>query len=165
MNRINKAPIRSLVMLRLINPNLIKFKDICLVCEVTPKSVKLGILNITSSLLNEIRIEAIVQGKASSFVMGAVGVVRLKDQGHRRNLSVHPMKMYHDLKKMFWWPSMKKEVVEFVYACLVCQKAKIEHKKSSGLLQPLHIPKLKWDSIFMDFVLGLPKTQKNKNSI
>jgi hypothetical protein len=32
---------------------------------------------------------------------------------------------------------MKKEVVEFVYACLTCQKTKIEHQTSSGLMQPL----------------------------
>ena len=50
------------------------------------------------------------------------------EEGHRSNLSIHPgaTKMYQDLKMMFWWPNMKREVSEFVYACLVCQKAKIE---------------------------------------
>ena len=51
------------------------------------------------------------------------------EEGHRSNLSIHPgaTKMCQDLKMMFWWPKMKREVSEFVYACLVCQKAKIEH--------------------------------------
>ena len=48
---------------------------------------------------------------------------------------------------------MKKEVSEFMYACLVCQKAKIEHQRPEGKLQPLEIPQWKWDSISMDFVV------------
>jgi hypothetical protein len=47
-----------------------------------------------------------------------------------------------------------------VYACLVCQKSKIEHQKPSGLMQPLFVPEWKWDSISMDFVGALPKTVK-----
>lgn len=66
---------------------------------------------------------------------------------------------------MFWWPGVKKEVNEFVLACLVCQKAKIEHQKPSGKLQPLEIPEWKWDSISMDFVVGLPRTPKGLDSI
>ena len=38
-----------------------------------------------------------------------------KEEGRRSNLSIHPgaTKMYQDLKTMFWWPNMKKEVSEF----------------------------------------------------
>ena len=60
---------------------------------------------------------------------------------------------------------MKREVSEFVYACLVCQKAKIEHQRPSGKLQPLEIPQWKWDSISMDFVVGLPRTPRGLDSI
>ncbi|WJX12700.1 hypothetical protein P8452_03168 [Trifolium repens] len=73
--------------------------------------------------------------------------------------------MYQDLKKLFWWPSMKKEVVEFVYACLTYQKSKVEHQRPSGLLQPMFISEWKWDSIAMDFVSGLPRTTKGNDSI
>jgi len=44
--------------------------------------------------------------------------------------------MYQDLKKMLWQSGMKKEVVKFTYACLVCWKAKVEHQKPLSLLQP-----------------------------
>jgi len=54
-------------------------------------------------------------------------------------------KMYQDLKRLLLWPEMKKDIAEFVYACLVCQKSKIQHQKSSGLMQPLCIPEWKWD--------------------
>lgn len=60
---------------------------------------------------------------------------------------------------------MKKEVTEFVYACLTCQKSKIEHQKSSGLMQPLSSPEWKWDIISMDFVTSLPKSMKECDSI
>ena len=51
-------------------------------------------------------------------------------------MSIHPgaTKMYQDLKKLFWWWGMKKDIVESVYSCLICQKSKIEHQKLSGLL-------------------------------
>jgi len=53
------------------------------------------------------------------------------EETHKSKLSIHPgtTKMYQDLKKMFWWPKMKKEVAQYVAKCLVCQKAKIEHQK------------------------------------
>ncbi|GJT59303.1 hypothetical protein Tco_1002836 [Tanacetum coccineum] len=43
---------------------------------------------------------------------------------------------------------------------LLIHQVKIEHQRASGLLQPLEIPMWKWDEISMDFVTGLPTTQK-----
>nr|KYP56886.1 Transposon Ty3-G Gag-Pol polyprotein [Cajanus cajan] len=60
---------------------------------------------------------------------------------------------------------LKKEVVEYVASCIVCQKAKVEHKKPGGLLQMMEVPKWKWDSITMDFFVGLPRSGKNCDSI
>ncbi|MCI46765.1 hypothetical protein A2U01_0068006, partial [Trifolium medium] len=35
---------------------------------------------------------------------------RILEEGHKSNLSIHSgvTNMYQDLKKMFWWPGMKK---------------------------------------------------------
>jgi len=46
---------------------------------------------------------------------------------------------------------MKKDVAQFVSACLTCQKAKVEHQRPGRILQPLEIPVCKWDNISMDF--------------
>ncbi|MCI86223.1 hypothetical protein A2U01_0107503, partial [Trifolium medium] len=42
------------------------------------------------------------------------------EEGDRSGMSIHPgvTKMYQDLKKMLWWPGMKKHISEFVYTCL-----------------------------------------------
>ena len=60
---------------------------------------------------------------------------------------------------------MKREVAQFVYACLTCQKSKVEHQKPAGLMQSLEILEWKWDSISMDFVKGLPNTPRGHDAI
>nr|XP_025631075.1 uncharacterized protein LOC112723945 [Arachis hypogaea] len=52
----------------------------------------------------------------------------------------------------------KNDVAEYDSKWLTCQKVKIEHQGPSGTLQPLEILQLKWESIVMDFVSGLPRT-------
>ena len=60
---------------------------------------------------------------------------------------------------------MKKDIAEFISKCLVCQQVKAEHQVPVGLLQPLSIPEWKWERITMDFVSGLPRTQRNHDAI
>jgi hypothetical protein len=73
--------------------------------------------------------------------------------------------MYLDLKTRYWWRGMKKEIAQYVARCDICQRTKAEHQKPAGLLQPLPIPGWKWEEIGMDFVTGLPRTQKGNDSI
>ena len=47
---------------------------------------------------------------------------------------------YYRIKKVFYWPNMKKQIEEFVSQCPVCQLNKVEHIHPPGLLQPLPIP-------------------------
>ncbi|KAA0057672.1 pol protein [Cucumis melo var. makuwa] len=81
-------------------------------------------------------------------------------EAHSSPFSMHPgsTKMYQDLKRIYWWRNMKREVAEFVSKCLVCQQVKAPRQKPAGLLQPLSIPEWKWENVSMDFIAGLPRT-------
>ncbi|XP_058721732.1 uncharacterized protein LOC131593297 [Vicia villosa] len=117
-----------------------------LVCEVTPQSIKLGMLKVNNDFLDNMKeahkldvklVDIMVgrnQSEKSNFKIDAYGVLRLHDricipedvdmrrmilkEGHKSNLSVHlgATKMYQDLKKIFWCPGMKEDVARFVYA-------------------------------------------------
>ena len=56
-------------------------------------------------------------------------------------------------------------MAKYVAKCITCQQVKADDQRPSGLLQPLEVPKWKWESISMDFVDGLPKTRKGNDSI
>ncbi|KAG8499252.1 hypothetical protein CXB51_005763 [Gossypium anomalum] len=94
-------------------------------------------------------------------------IQKILHEAHNGCLAVHPgsTKMYNDLKKMYWWSGMKRDISEFVSKCLICQQVKAEHQVPSGLLQPIMVPEWKWDRITMDFVLGLPLTPGKKDAI
>jgi len=66
----------------------------------------------------------------------------LLKERHKSRLSLHPgmTKMYKDLKATFWWTGMKKDVANYVALSLVCRKAKIEHQRLGGTLEPFDIP-------------------------
>ena len=88
-------------------------------------------------------------------------------EAHNTVFTMHPEgnKMNRDLKKHYWWKGMKRDVIEYVSKCLVCQQVKVEHQVPIGLLNPLPIPQWKWDNITMDFVLGFPLTQRKHDSV
>ncbi|KAL0539548.1 hypothetical protein IC582_023763 [Cucumis melo] len=51
---------------------------------------------------------------------------KLLTEAHSSPFSMHlgSTKMYQDLKRVYWWRNMKREVAEFVTKCLVCQQVK-----------------------------------------
>jgi len=64
----------------------------------------------------------------------------------------------------YFWPSMRKEITKFVEGCRVCQISK-GVASNAGLYMPLPVPSQPWTNISMDFVLGLPRTQRGNDSI
>ena len=88
-------------------------------------------------------------------------------EAHESKFSMHPgsTKMYRDLKHLYWWPNMKREIAEYVSKCGICQQVKVEHQRPAGPLQPLQIPEWKWEMITMDFVSGFPKRRKGNDAI
>jgi hypothetical protein len=92
---------------------------------------------------------------------------KILDETHTSRYSIHPgsTNMHHDLRQQFWWTRMKREIACYVSECDTCRKVKADYMKPGGLLQPLSIPKWKWDDISMDFIVGLPLTARKFNSI
>ncbi|GJZ31928.1 putative reverse transcriptase domain-containing protein, partial [Tanacetum coccineum] len=88
-------------------------------------------------------------------------------ESHNSKYSIHPSsdKMYHDLKKLYWWPNMKADIATYVSKCFTCLKVKAEHQKPSGLLVQPEIPQWKWEKITMDFIMKLPKTSSETNTM
>jgi hypothetical protein len=89
------------------------------------------------------------------------------DEAHLSKFSMHPgsNKMYHDLRTLYWWTRMKREISKYVSECDTCQRIKASHLKAAGPLQPLPIPSWKWEDICMDFIVGLPNTSRHHDSI
>jgi len=151
--------------------------------EAQPTLIEeLRVAQVTDPELERIR-EDILVGKASGFVIYEDGTIqfhnwvcvpavealkkKILDEGYNTPHSVDPRgnKLYKDLKRTFWWSNMKQEVVDYVVKYLTCQRVKIEHQRSMGLLQPLDVPEWKWGLVSMEFVVSLPLTQRKNNAI
>jgi hypothetical protein len=127
--------------------------------------------------------QLLAEGKAKEFCLKEDGLLthfkqvcvqgigelrkEIMSEAHHSPYTVHPggTKMYHDVKGSYWWNNMKKDIAKFVEQCSICQQVKAEHQRPAGTLKPLLIPKWKWDEIAMDFILGLPKTPTEEDSI
>jgi len=68
------------------------------------------------------------------------------------------------LAKHFYWPKMRRDVERFVACCTTCQKAKSQ-LNPHDLYMPLLVPSIPWEDISMDFVFGLPRTKKGRDSV
>ena len=176
---------KSVQTLRVLNAHLSLSYDGEIVAKLIAKPDLLN--RVLEAQKNDDKIYAIVnqsrEGKETEFTVNKVGFMYYRDwvcvpnddelkksileEAHRRSFAMHPgsTKMYQDLKTSYWWPRMKRDVLEFVTKCLVCQKVKAEHQVLSGLLQPIKIPEWKWDQIRMDFVVGLPLTRRKHDLV
>jgi hypothetical protein len=79
----------------------------------------------------------------------------------------HPgyQKIVAVVKRHYFWPGMKKEIIEYIARCMECHKVKDENKNPAWLLQPLPILEWKWEVVTLDFITGLPRIGKHHDSI
>jgi hypothetical protein len=94
------------------------------------------------------RRELLVQESYGGGLMGHFGVAKTLAilQGH------------------FYWPYMKRDVERICGRCVTCRQAKSK-VQPNGLYTPLPIPSEPWIDISMDFVFGLPRTKRGRDSI
>jgi hypothetical protein len=64
----------------------------------------------------------------------------------------------------FFCPKMRCDVERYVSRCTTCHKAK-SRLNPHGLYMPLPVRSVPWEDISIDFVLGLPRTNRGRDSI
>lgn len=64
-------------------------------------------------------------------------------------------KTYKRIKTELYWEGMKKDIQDFVAKCSTCQQNKYLALTLAGLLQPLPIPNVIWEVMWLDFIEGL----------
>ena len=67
------------------------------------------------------------------------------------------------LSKHFYWPHMRKDVERICAKYIACKQTKSKSMTDS-LYTPLLDPTHSWVDISMDFMLGLPRTRKDRDS-
>ncbi|MCO5550689.1 hypothetical protein L7F22_004179 [Adiantum nelumboides] len=97
---------------------------------------------------------------------GALRKILIQEH-HEVPFAAHPgiNKTYRLLSATYFWPQMQQDVIKYVKACHSCQIMKASRQLPQGLLQPLPVPKERWESISMDFITTLPCTSKGNAQI
>ncbi|KAF5757863.1 putative nucleotidyltransferase, Ribonuclease H [Helianthus annuus] len=88
--------------------------------------------------------------------------LKLLQEAHDTPMGGHGgfLKTMKRLSTQYFWPHMKQEVRLYVQQCLVCQQQKYQTVAPAGLLQPLPIPTQIWEDLSMDFIVGLPVSNR-----
>ncbi|MBW0585391.1 hypothetical protein O181_125106 [Austropuccinia psidii MF-1] len=60
------------------------------------------------------------------------------------------------IKTCAWWPSWRKDVIEYFHSCDRCQKANKATGKRFGLMIHIQEPSTPWEVVHMDWVTALP---------
>ncbi|MBW0571743.1 hypothetical protein O181_111458 [Austropuccinia psidii MF-1] len=77
---------------------------------------------------------------------------------HDSPLAGHPgqEKTLKLIKRDLYWAGMNQIIKDYVSSCQQCSRDKNIHHKKFGLLKPLQIPSVPWNSLSMDFITQLP---------
>ncbi|UYV61833.1 hypothetical protein LAZ67_1006770 [Cordylochernes scorpioides] len=84
---------------------------------------------------------------------------------HMSNGHLGVARTMYRIKSKYFWPSMLKDVSEFVKTCHLCQSRKGSNQLPSGLLQPIPTANFPFERIGIDFVGPLPSTKNRKKWI
>jgi len=63
------------------------------------------------------------------------------------------------IRRHFWWPKMDEQIIDYVWVCAECQQNKAARHQLYGLLSPLELLYVLWQSITMDFITDLPLSE------
>ncbi|XP_062093441.1 uncharacterized protein LOC133799440 [Humulus lupulus] len=89
---------------------------------------------------------------------------KLLEELRQENITCPDLRLFHEQLQQgqldaTQYTGMRKDVHQFVLACLFCQTIKYSPTAPHGLLQPLEIPERVWEDLAMDFIVGLPNSR------
>lgn len=126
-------------------------QQVCHSCdndEECQKLISQILLDSTSGINSEYQFVQGILKKQGKIYLGSNGEIRNQviSALHDSSLGGHSGQTacLQRLKLVFYWPKMKQDVVDWIQKCEVCQRNKVEHIASPGLLQPLEIPNVPW---------------------
>ncbi|KAI2645539.1 Transposon Tf2-9 polyprotein [Labeo rohita] len=65
------------------------------------------------------------------------------------------------LSDRFWWPTMARDVKQYVQGCKECAMSKSPRHLPAGKLHPLPVPNRPWSHLGVDFMTDLPSSDGN----
>jgi hypothetical protein len=100
------------------------------------------------------------------FILASSIRLLLLQEAHRGGLMGHfSVKKTENIPTAyFFWPKMRRDMIQFVARCTTCQRAKW-WLNPHGFYMPLPISSVPQEDISMDFVLGLPRTKRGRGNI
>ena len=94
-------------------------------------------------------------------------VTKILQENHDSPLSGHLgiTKTTERIMRTYYWNHLREDVKKYVKSCIPCQSNKSTNQSPAGLLQPLPIPKKKWEQVTLDLIGPLPKTKSGYDTI
>ena len=74
-------------------------------------------------------------------------------------------KTFDRISKRYWWPTLWKDCAAYVDSCKTCKMNASVQKRPEGGMETHPIPEGRWDTIHMDFITDLPRTEKGHDAI
>jgi Integrase zinc binding domain len=80
--------------------------------------------------------------------------------GHRSD-----QKPIRSINLSHYWPSLRKDIIDYIRSCEKCQRAKASRQRNPGLIRPCPPPLRKREVVSMDLVFDLPLTPSGNNGL
>jgi len=94
--------------------------------------------------------------------VGSPFIPKMLEKFHTSPIGGHEgaLKTFKRLTSEVYWRGLRKDVVNYIKGCQICQENKYSTLSPAGLLSPLPIPQQIWSDVSLDFVEGLPSSNR-----
>lgn len=73
--------------------------------------------------------------------------------------------MHCDIREVYWWNVLKRDISILFAKCLNRKQVKVKHQKLGGLFKDICIPAEKWKDVNMHIVVDICRTRRKHDSI